>query len=78
MAPKRQPQGSGRACRTRDVVAVWIAEAALLLAQHAFDERTLDRLQALLVQHGGEQRLRRLGLGRRISPRVRPERLRGM
>ena len=50
---------------TETIVAAGIAEAALLLAQHAFDEtHAVEQLQALLVQHRGEQRPRRLGLGR--------------
>ena len=58
----REPAGR---TEDRDVVAAGVAEAALLFAQHAFDEaHAVEQFQALLVQHRGEQRPGRLGLGR--------------
>jgi hypothetical protein len=57
-------EAAGRA-EHREIVAAGIAEAALLLAQHAFQQaHAVENPQALLVQHRGEQRARRVGLGR--------------
>jgi hypothetical protein len=57
-------EAAGRA-EHRDIVTAGIAKAALLLAQHAFDQtHAVEKFQALLVQHRCEQRPRRLGLGR--------------
>src|SRR5436190_19381616 len=64
LEPPAPWETAGRA-EDRDVIAVGIAEGALALAQHALDDaHVLDRLQAALVQHRAEERMRRLALRR--------------